>query len=142
MSKNWNKQEQDDEEKRKESAGTFALNQGILQEWEEYNFGGKQMFPRNGDNSVYTNTGTDLCAIPIGLPIAFSDPLFVKKFQSCPHLRASFKGFSFDCKQRQNISPPLASDDKIKECMGQIKETLAVAKSKAFAAKKPKLYQY
>ena len=132
------KKPHDEEAAKGEREGTYVLNYGILKDWEEYNFGGKQVFIRNGENSVYTNIGNENSAIPIGLPVAFSDPNFVRKFQQCPHLRANFKGFDFECKRRQDVSPPLATDEQIEEIMDSIRACLAEAKSRAYAKKKPK----
>jgi len=103
-------------------SGEFALNLHWLKQLEEYNFGGREYFIRNGENSVYTNFGDDSTAIPIGLPVSFCDPLFQKKFRECVHLKKKFPDFDFSCSRVRDLSPALASDESFKKCYDKMKE--------------------
>lgn len=119
-------QDLDEAQQKDQRALDYAFNQKWLEQQEEFNLGGKRL-PRNGDNAVYTNFGVGKnpdgtkCGIPAGLPIAFSDPNFERKFKTCENHRKAFPKWDFDCKSRKDLSDTLATDEQIKDMLNNLK---------------------
>lgn len=135
------KQDQDDEAKQGERDAMYKLNQQWLEEQEAYNLGSNRL-PRNGDHSVYTNTGIGknpdgtACAIPSGLPIPFGDPNFQQKFRNSEDLKACFPNWDFSCKHKQDLSDPPADPQRVSEvlraCIEKLKKSGGIRTSSVY----------
>ena len=118
------KEEVDLQQKKLEGDLIYKINLEWLLEHEARNLGEKHLV-RHGEVGVYAGWEEGNSGLPAGLPLCFGDKDFQKKFRASRYLEESLPEWRWSG-EAQDLSDPIASDEKIEELMSK---TLAVLRA-------------